>query len=454
MSNSKLFSVLLAAHESTDPLEHRRLSYVIWVELGLLVMFCGLATIHFIFGMHAIHYVGDIGGLVAVGTALFIFKKGNECLSGAIIIWSLAAIIFVYSVLVDYLAKGQVEFLRLYVTTFAMIGVFLLSISVFKTFARFVRIAILFSVITILHAVTIVYHNGGWPYVTGEMWSYFFVAILTINVAGFVTHVTSLFNKELMSQNKANLAVIHQHNINLNQIVERQTAELTESNERLRSFAHIASHDLKEPLRSISGFVSLIRRHLQKNYPEDKALNEYMDFANKGTLKMGELINDILSFSKLNTGKSDFEMVDLNETMDQVIAQLDTIITSSNTLIKYKDLPKVKGRPNLLLQVFLNLISNAIRYASPERTPVIELASVRTKDVVRISIKDNGIGIAAPLMSYIFMPYYSRTKSQSDDNTGMGLAICKKIVEFHGGRIWVESIENSGSQFYCEFPIA
>ena len=147
-----------------------------------------------------------------------------------------------------------------------------------------------------------------------------------------------------MARHKVNLAKINQHNLNLNAIVERQTAELKESNERLMSFAHIASHDLKEPLRSISGFITLVRKHLETNYPEDATVNEYMGFVNTGTQKMHNLINDILSFSKLNSRQREFEAIDLNKTIKEATTQLDTIIRFRKATIHYSDLPTINGQ--------------------------------------------------------------------------------------------------------------
>jgi signal transduction histidine kinase len=448
------FNTILKAYRSAEPLEQKRLVYAVLVEIGMLVLFVGLTIIHYVFGMHAVHYIGDLGAIACLLTSMYLLRHGREKEAGSLVIWGLVGIIFVYGVLVDRCAAAHIEFLRLYVTLFSILGVYILIISIYKTFHRFFWIALIFNVIATLHMLTIVDHNGGgMSGMTAENWAYFCAAIVTINVAAFVTYITSLYNKELTAENKLNIDKINQHNLNLNQLVDRQTSELKESNERLRSFAHIASHDLKEPLRSISGFVTLIEMHLRKNYPDDRALNEYIHFVTTGTKRMGTLITDILSFSKLDTRKKDFEPVDLNEVVAHVLNHLDTIIHSRRAIIEYSGLPVIKGQANLIAQVFLNLISNAIKYSRPDEIPHISIQSVRKHNSIEIAIRDNGIGMDSDTMAQIFKPYYWQNTETPEESTGMGLAICRKIIEFHDGLIWVESTAGEGSVFYCSFPV-
>jgi signal transduction histidine kinase len=453
MSSAGPFSSLLKAYDTTDPLEQRRLGYIVLVELGLLFMFCSITVIHFIFGMHPVHFFGDLGGVFSILFSIYSLRQGRLALAGTIMVWCLVGVLFVYGVAIDYVAPGPVQYLRLYITLFSIMGIFLLIVSVFRTFRQFVLLAIILTLITALHAYIIVKRNGGTESITRDMWSYFLIGVVTVYISGFITAITTTFNRELMKRHKTNMRTINQHNLNLNAIVERQTAELKESNERLLSFAHIASHDLKEPLRSISGFITLVRKHLQTHYPEDKTVDEYMGYVTTGAQRMHHLINDILAFSKLNSRQKEFTPIDLNNTIDEVKVQLDTIIGFRKATITYTALPVISGQPNLILQVFLNLLSNAIRYTPADRAPAIALHCVQKNEVYEITVRDNGIGIPAHLTRQIFMPYYSVNKKVQDENTGMGLAICKKIIEFHGGDIWVESVEGEGSTFYCTFPV-
>jgi hypothetical protein len=168
---------------------------------------------------------------------------------------------------------------------------------------------------------------------------------------------------------------------------------------------------------------------------------------------MGTLITDILSFSKLDTRKKDFEPVDLNEVVAHVLNHLDTIIHSRRAIIEYSGLPVIKGQANLIAQVFLNLISNAIKYSRPDEIPHISIQSVRKHNSIEIAIRDNGIGMDSDTMAQIFKPYYWQNTETPEESTGMGLAICRKIIEFHDGLIWVESTAGEGSVFYCSFPV-
>lgn len=447
------FNTILKAYLSAEPLEQKRLVYAVMVEIGMLTLFVGLTIIHYVFGMHAVHFIGDLGAIAFLLTSMYLLRQGREAEAGSLVIWGLVGIIFVYGVLVDRFATKHIEFLRLYVTLFSILGVYILIISIYKTFHRFFWIALIFNVIATLHMLTIVSHNGGMSTMTAENWSYYCAAIVTINVAAFVTYITSRYNNELSAENKLNIDKINQHNLNLNHLVDRQTSELKESNERLRSFAHIASHDLKEPLRSISGFVTLIEMHLRKNYPDDRALDEYMHFVTTSTKRMGTLITDILSFSKLDTRKKDFEPVDLNEVVAHVLNHLDTIIHSRRAIIEYSGLPVVKGQANLIAQVFLNLISNAIKYGRPGEIPQIRIEAVQKHNSIEIAVRDNGIGMSSDTMSQIFKPYYWQNTETPEESTGMGLAICRKIIEFHDGLIWVESTVGEGSTFYVSFPV-
>ena len=453
MTHRNPFASLLKAYSQADPMEQKRVGYMVMVVIGMLGLFCGLTLIHFAFGMHAVHYLGDLGAIACLLSSLYLISRGRDTEAGATIIWSLVGIIFVYGVLVDYFAGHHVEFLRLYLTLFSILGVYILIISVFKDFEEFFLLAVIFTLITMLHTLTIIFQNGGPQSMTNENWSYFVAAIGTINVAAFITYITSKFNKELMAENRLNIQKIQQQNLNLNELVEQQTSELKDSNERLRSFAHIASHDLKEPLRSISGFVTLIQKHLRQSYPDDHTLDEYMAFVTHGTKRMGILINDVLAFSKLDTRKREFELIDLNEVLARIVTQLDTTVTSQKAVIEYGNLPFIIGQQNLISQVFFNLVTNAMRYARPGQPPVVRIAGSTKSDLVEITIKDNGTGISEDMLSRIFMPYYWHTPGTPDESAGMGLAVCRKIVEFHGGSIWAESVVGEGSVFHCCFPL-
>jgi light-regulated signal transduction histidine kinase (bacteriophytochrome) len=225
---------------------------------------------------------------------------------------------------------------------------------------------------------------------------------------------------------------------------------LSRSNEELEQFAYVASHDLKEPLHTISSFADLfVRRYAAKMETKEK---EYLDAIKQAALQGKTLVKELLEFSRI--GKSQvLESVDLFETVQKVKVNLDMIIKESNAHIECSDhLPAVKCTSVEMGQLFQNLIENSIKYRSSE-PPKIHISAVKSENNMwLLSVKDNGIGIDAEYKDRIF-GIFERLHSRSEyAGTGIGLAICKKIVEHYGGRIWVESESGKGSLFCFTIP--
>lgn len=229
-----------------------------------------------------------------------------------------------------------------------------------------------------------------------------------------------------------------------------KTEELTNSNKELEQFAYVASHDLQEPLRMISSYTQL----LSKKYKDklDKDANEFIGFAVDGAKRMQQLINDLLEFSRVGTRGKSFESVDLNQILTKAISNLKLLIQENNVEIKYGTLPIINGDSIQLIQVFQNLISNSIKYRSKEQ-PVIEIIVNQDDGSWVISIKDNGIGIDPKYSKRIFEIFQRLHTREEYEGTGIGLAVCKKIIERHGGKIWVESELNKGCIFSFSIPV-
>ncbi len=231
----------------------------------------------------------------------------------------------------------------------------------------------------------------------------------------------------------------------LNADLAKRAAELSASNAELERFAYIASHDLQEPLRMVSSFLQL----LQKRYKGqlDQKADQYIHYAVDGAERMKALIMDLLEYSRVGSGKDSFVEVDTAVVMQEVGDIFREKIVAARALVEIDPLPKVWGDKVQLMQLFQNLVSNALKYHS-ERLPSI---SVRAKEEPAhwlFSVQDNGIGIDPQFFDKIFI-IFQRLHNKSDySGTGIGLAICKKIVERHGGRIWVESRPGEGSTFY------
>ncbi|MES2138856.1 MAG: ATP-binding protein [Bacteroidota bacterium] len=235
----------------------------------------------------------------------------------------------------------------------------------------------------------------------------------------------------------------------LNKELEKNISLLKIANRELEEFAYVASHDLQEPLRTISNFVGLLdKRYSGKTGDETKL---YFNFILAATTKMQNLIKDLLDYSRV--GKSiTFSMVDCNIILKDVIAAMDASIKESNSEIISETLPIIKGNYTQLQQLFQNLISNGIKFRKKNSIPIIKITVEEKVTEYLFAIEDNGIGIEKQYISKLFVLFQRLHPETEYPGTGIGLAISKKIVALHGGKIWVESKLGEGSIFYFTLP--
>lgn len=227
--------------------------------------------------------------------------------------------------------------------------------------------------------------------------------------------------------------------------LKKTMVELERSNRELEQFAYVASHDLQEPLRMVSNFTQLLsKRYSGKLDPDADTM---INFAVDGARRMQMLIMDLLTFSRVMTKGMPFETVDLNDVLLAVEKNLQMTVKESGALIKAGHLPVIKADQVQMAQLFQNLISNAIKFRS-EREPVVRISAEEKKHDWVFSVSDNGIGIDPQFKDRIFVIFQRLHDMAAYPGTGIGLAICKKIVERHGGKIWVESEAGEGSTFY------
>ena len=234
------------------------------------------------------------------------------------------------------------------------------------------------------------------------------------------------------------------------QTLDEQRFELERSNAELEQFAYVASHDLQEPLRKVASFCQLI----EKRYAEqlDDRGRQYIDFAVDGAKRMQALINDLLAFSRVGRTTDRFRPVDLNEVAATAIASLEPVIEESGATITVHPLPTVSGDPSLLNAVFQNLIGNAIKFRS-DAAPVIELGAEQVDDQWLLHVTDNGIGIPDQYAERIFVIFQRLHAREDYEGTGIGLSLCRKIVEFHGGRISIDKGRASGTSVTFTLPV-
>jgi PAS domain S-box-containing protein len=235
----------------------------------------------------------------------------------------------------------------------------------------------------------------------------------------------------------------------IRQQLERQAAELKRSNEELEQFAYVASHDLQEPLRMVSGYTQLLQRRYAGRLDADA--DEFIDFAVQGVKRMQALIADLLAYSRVaSRGKAPVSVA-LADVMEQVLANLQATIEESGAVIQVPSLASVPGDPVQLVQLFQNLIANGLKFRG-SAPPSIEIQQEEYPQHWQFCIKDNGIGIAPEYRDKIFVIFQRLHTRDKYPGTGIGLAICKKIVDRHGGKIWVESEPGKGSCFYFTLP--
>lgn len=235
-----------------------------------------------------------------------------------------------------------------------------------------------------------------------------------------------------------------------NREIELLNNKLAKQAGELNQFAYIVSHDLQAPLRMVTGFLELLeKKHGDKL---DDSARLYIDHSVKGSEKMKRLIFDLLEYSRLSTVEQEIIPVSLNDVFQEVVGKYADIIKQTGAVIQARPLPVVQGRKKQLTQLMEQLFDNALKFRNGQK-PEIEIAAKEEKDNWEISIRDNGIGLDAAFSEKIFIVFRRLfSDEQKFKGTGIGLAMCKKIVELHEGRIWVESAVNAGSTFYFSLP--
>jgi signal transduction histidine kinase len=271
--------------------------------------------------------------------------------------------------------------------------------------------------------------------------------------------VIECFSQKIERPDEALLEMLTAIGSQIGQFIERQRAEeqlrhtsseLTRSNTDLQQFAYVASHDLFEPLRMVRSFLQLLREHSAEKL--DKESEEFINFALDGANRMQALIGDLLAYSRVDQRGQSMEPTDCNQVLEAALANLKVAIDESGAKIYHQPLPTVRGDIVQLIQLFQNLVGNAIKFHG-KQPPRVDI-SVNQKDPEWIfSFRDNGIGIDPKHFERIFEIFQRLHTRTEYPGTGIGLSICKRIVERHGGRMWVESKPGEGSAFYFSLPV-
>lgn len=230
--------------------------------------------------------------------------------------------------------------------------------------------------------------------------------------------------------------------------LELQTQELERSNAELEQFAHVVAHDLKEPARKLVAFSSLLEQDLGGDLPEDAAKD--LGFITDAARRLQRLVEDLLALSR--TGRKGVRKapVALDDCVDEALSAHELILEERRARIERAPLPRALGDRTLLTQLYHNLIGNALKFC--DRAPVLSLTCERGAEGAVLGVRDNGIGLDPRFAEQIFQPFRRLHRRKAYDGTGIGLAICRKAVECHGGRIWVESAPGEGAHFRFQLP--
>ncbi len=247
-----------------------------------------------------------------------------------------------------------------------------------------------------------------------------------------------------------------EHKKNLETLIDKKTSALTSaninlerSNKELEQFAYVASHDLQEPLRMISSYTQLLARRYQDKLDQDA--NDFIGFAVDGSNRMQTMINDLLDYSRVGSRGDPFKLILCETVLGAALDNLELVIADSGVVITYDPLPKVMADGSQLIQLFQNLFENAIKFHGNE-PPKIHVSVQKKKAEYVFSVKDNGIGIDPKYHDRIFVIFQRLQSKEKYSGSGIGLSICKKIVERHGGKIWFESEPGQGTTFYFTLP--
>lgn len=246
----------------------------------------------------------------------------------------------------------------------------------------------------------------------------------------------------------------------LNTLVARRTSELARSNEDLQQFAHVASHDLKEPVRKVKTFIDRLLHEFKDDLPE-KAVN-YLSRIDRASDRMQDMINGVLDFARIDTSRIEQQTIDFEDLLMKIREDLELVTTESKAQFIYSNLLPLKGTPILIYQLFYNLVSNSLKFIRPEVPPVVKISTQRIQlepvdgadlqSFIRITVEDNGIGFPNSHAEDIFKTFTRLHSRDRFEGTGLGLALCRKIVDRHGGTIVAEGVEGKGAKFTIDLP--
>ncbi|MGP3957545.1 sensor histidine kinase [Nonomuraea sp. 3N208] len=270
--------------------------------------------------------------------------------------------------------------------------------------------------------------------------------------AGDFDHTLHVDRPAELAELSSHLDAMRDRIVSAWRVAADQAEELRRSNGELEQFAYVASHDLQEPLRKVASFTQMLEQRYSSEL--DERARQYIHYAVDGAKRMQLLINDLLDFSRVGRATGERIVTDSGEALSQALENLSATVEDSETTVTRDDMPKVKGNRLQLTQLFQNLIENAIKFRS-EAPPRIHIGVERSGDMWQFSCSDNGIGVESKYADRIFLIFQRLHPRDVYPGTGIGLALCRKIVEYHGGQMWLDNrVEGQGATFRWTLPAA
>lgn len=450
----RITDFFLTAFKDDQPYEKRKARYLLYIIFSAFIYLILVLVGQLFFRQGPWYLFGNLLAMGGILSSLYLFKQKRVELSGHVMICAGLVMVFIHNVVRDYFGVDAIMRFHLYINMVSLFGINLLIIAFFRDKKVVYVYGVIFELIILAHALVIYSHLKDMPRMGLYVWQHFTTAFTGIIVAAVICTWLLSYIDTLLQQNTESAERIKEQNEKLEDLIEERTRALKMSNQNLQEFAYIVSHDLKEPLRTISGFITLIKKELARKNFSDEQVEEYTNYVLRGTVQMEELINDILAYSKLNVVEKRSVEVDLSDIVSEVLDVLSRSIEESKVEIVLEELTEVRGERHLLIQLYQNLISNAIKYRHDDRPLKITIGCHKEGEFVNCYVKDNGIGIPEKYFDTIFQAFKRLHSKVKYEGTGIGLAICKKIVEIHGGSLWVESKEGEGSSFYFTLPSA
>ncbi len=432
-------------------------NYTFWTCFIIIIIFVISICAHIFEGAPVYKIIGDIVGIVLCIVSMILVLIGRVNLTSYLLFAGFLIILFIHNILNDYLVPEQATTLRLYVTGSQIGGIHLmLGLSTFKR--KYMLYSGLLSwLLLTIHGGIIIHHEFQWENISNFFWANYMVCCMGVVIFAIIAQNILYLSEQLIQNSEEKAQIIQAQNQQLASLIGKQNYELQVNNQDIEQFAYILSHDLKEPVRMMNSYTKLIRKELQKKQlVSEQPLSEYMDYVEGGSKRINEMIHYLTVYTRLNKQFGNKERVYLQQVVHDACSNLKMLIDEYQAKISFDKLPSIYGYQPQLIRLFQNLIANAIRYKHPTRLPIIQInVSEQNNQELLIAITDNGIGIAPKDQETIFRLFQQGSNpplTSKSKGTGIGLAICKKIVERHGGKIWITSVEEQGTTFYFTLP--